>query len=76
MRKTQEYVNNVLFAREGAMTQLAKYGLTLPISQTTPHSWMIKLGCKFDHAKQSYYTDSHERADVVEYRGRHTREKE
>lgn len=74
-RKTQDYINNVLFAREGGMLRLAKYGLALSISQTTAHSWMIKLDCKFECAHQSYSTEEHERADVVEYRGGHTRRK-
>lgn len=72
-RRTQEYINNVLFGREGGMLRLAEYGLTLPICKTTTHAWMIKLGCNFDRAKQSYYSDGHERADVVEHRGEYTR---
>lgn len=50
------------------MLKLAGHGLSLPVSQSTIHSWMIKLGCKYDRARQSYYTDGHERPGVVEYR--------
>lgn len=57
------------------MLRLAKYGLTLPISQTTAYSWMIKLNYKVGRAQQSYYTDGHERAVVVEHRGGYTRRK-
>ena len=71
-RSTQEYISNVLFGREGGIPRLAEYSLALPISKTTTYSWMIKRGCNFDRAKQSYYTDGHERADVVEHRGEYT----
>lgn len=74
-KKTHEYVNGVLLANEGGLLRLAKYGLTLPISSTTVHSWMVKLGCKYERAVQSYYTDGHEREDVVQYRGVYCREK-
>ncbi|CAN0586689.1 unnamed protein product, partial [Laminaria digitata] len=54
---------------------LEKYGLSLPISTSTTHSWMIKLGCTYDRAKQWFYTDAHEREDVVENRGCYIRQK-
>lgn len=57
------------------MLRLAQYGLTLPNSHTTARSWAIKVGCKFDRAKRSYYTDGHGRSDIVEHRGRYFREK-
>lgn len=31
-----------------------------PFKRSTVHSWMIKLGCKYEKATVSYYTDSHE----------------
>ena len=37
---------------------------------------MVKLGCKFECAKQSYCTDGHERDDVIEHRCHNTREKQ
>ena len=70
--KTQKYINNVLFDGKGGMQRLADYGLTLPISKTIVHAWMIKLDCKFDRAQQSYYTDGYERADVIEHREGYT----
>ena len=70
--KTPKYINDVLFVGEGGMQRLADNGLTLPISKTTVNAWMIKLDCKFDRAQQSYYTDGHERADVVEHRKEYT----
>lgn len=48
------------------MQQLAKYGLTLPISLTTTHSWMIKLRCKYDWHQQSFFVDGHQRPDGIE----------
>lgn len=66
-KKTRDYVNTVLLKDEG-FEQLSRYGLNLPISSTTVHSWMIKLDCKYDRVGQSYYTDGHERADVVKNR--------
>ena len=65
VEKVREYINNVLLAREGGNLMLEKYGLSLPISTSTTHSWLIKLGCKYDRAHQSFYTDAHERKDVV-----------
>ena len=75
VEKVREYINNVLLAREGGNLMLKKYGLSLPISTSTTHSWLIKLGCKYDRAHQSFYTDAHERKDVVENRGWYVREK-
>ena len=31
-----------------------------PFSRRTVHRWMTKLGCKYEKATVSYYTDSHE----------------
>lgn len=50
---------------EGGIMKLVSYGLSLPISLSTIHSWMIRLGCKH---KPSYYTDGHERPGLVESR--------
>ena len=65
VKKVCEDITNVLLAREGGNLMLEKYGLSLPISTSTTHSWLIKLGCKYDRAHQSFYTDAHERKDVV-----------
>lgn len=58
-----------LFSKEGGNLKLGKCGLTLPISLSTTHSWMIRLGYKYDRHNQSYYhSDGHERDDdVVSY---------
>lgn len=74
-KKTGDFVTNVLLVREGGLERLDKYGLSLPVSSTTVHSWMVKLGCTYDRAGQSYYTDGHERKDVVEYRKEYVRAK-
>ena len=37
------------------------------ISYSTVWRWMIHLGYKYDINKKSYYTDGHNRVDVVEY---------
>ena len=74
-KKTGDFVNNVLLVNEGGLERLDKYGLSLPVSSTTVHSWMVKLGCTYDRAGQSYYTDGHERKDVVEYRKEYVRAK-
>ncbi|CAM9660150.1 unnamed protein product [Ectocarpus sp. 12 AP-2014] len=37
----------------------------------TTHSWMIALGCKYERATKSFYTDGHEKKDVVVYRGKY-----
>jgi hypothetical protein len=31
-----------------------------PFSRRTVHRWMLKLGCKYEKATVSYYTDTHE----------------
>ena len=31
-----------------------------PFTQRTVHRWMLKLGCKYEKATVSYYTDTHE----------------
>lgn len=35
-----------------------------PFSRRTVYRWMIKLGCKYEKATVSYYTDSHEAEDT------------
>ncbi|CAM9392075.1 unnamed protein product [Hapterophycus canaliculatus] len=64
------FINQKLFADEGGdLARLHSYQVTLPVSLFTAHSWMIKLGCQYERATKSFYTDGHERKDVVEYRG-------
>lgn len=74
-KNTHEYINNAMFAREGGILKLAKYGLSLPISESTVNVWMRKLGCAYDRHRQSHYSDGHERPDVEESRKEYLRRK-
>ncbi|KAF8601597.1 hypothetical protein BDV93DRAFT_445445, partial [Ceratobasidium sp. AG-I] len=47
---------------------LAQLGRTQPIALRTVQKWMSILGFWYGHAILGQYKDSHERADVVEYR--------
>ena len=38
------------------------------VSLNTAHKWMIYLGYEYSETKKMYYTDGHERADVIEDR--------
>lgn len=67
--------HHVIFANEGGIEKLEEYELTFPVSLSTVHSWMIRLGCKYDRHRQSYYTDGHERPDVVESRKKYLKQK-
>ncbi|CAM9791742.1 unnamed protein product, partial [Sphacelaria rigidula] len=60
----RRYINDGFFEGEGGMMKLKRYNLTLPISASTIHSWVTKLGCTYERHSQSYYTDGHERPDV------------
>jgi hypothetical protein len=53
---------------ESGRATLAAHHLGDRISRSTAHRWMRAAGCKYDAAKQSYYNDKHEDADVVAYR--------
>lgn len=68
VKQVQAYINDTLFANDWSRL-LQKHELALPVSLSTTHSWMIKLGCKYERASISFYTDGHERPDVVAYRG-------
>ncbi|CAM9889345.1 unnamed protein product [Sphacelaria rigidula] len=48
------------------MSKLSACGLSHSISMSTVNVWMGQLGCKNEGHTQSYHTDGHERADVVE----------
>ncbi|CAN0317357.1 unnamed protein product, partial [Hapterophycus canaliculatus] len=64
------FINESLFANEGGnLERLLNYQVTLPVSLFTAHSWMVRLGCRYERATKTFYIDGHERADVVEYRG-------
>ncbi|CAN0453430.1 unnamed protein product, partial [Pylaiella littoralis] len=71
VKDVQNYINQWLFANEiGELSRLLSYQVNLPVSMATTHSWMIALGCKYERATKSFYTDGHEKKDVVVYRGK------
>ena len=72
-KTTGEFANNMLLMGGGGLERLDKYGLSLPVSSTTVHSWMVKLYCTYDRAGQSYYTNGHEIKDMVECRKEYVR---
>jgi hypothetical protein len=39
----------------------------LPLTLSTVHTWMLKAGMKYKKAQATYYTDSHEAADGIEF---------
>lgn len=41
--------------------KLAKYGLILPVTETTVKFWIRRLGCTSDRHRQSYKREGHER---------------
>ncbi|CAN0302378.1 unnamed protein product [Ascophyllum nodosum] len=71
VKEVRTYINSTLFENEtGDLSRLlSTYQVTLPVSLSTTHSWMINLGCKYERATKSFYTDGHERPEVVAYRG-------
>ncbi|CAN0197693.1 unnamed protein product, partial [Ectocarpus sp. 4 AP-2014] len=72
VKDVQNYINQWLFANEiGDLSRLLSYQVNLPVSMATTHSWMIALGCKYERATKSFYTDGHEKKDVVVYRGKY-----
>eukprot|EP01043_Picozoa_sp_COSAG02_P043525 COSAG02_NODE_3799_length_6215_cov_11.385710_1_plen_882_part_00 len=50
--------------------RLEKYGVKFPVCRDTVWHWMLRAGaqCTRDGNTQTYYTDNHNRPDVVEYR--------
>ncbi|CAB1114308.1 unnamed protein product [Ectocarpus sp. CCAP 1310/34] len=72
VKDVQNYINQWLFASEiGDLSTLLSYQVNLPVSMSTTHSWMIALGCKYEQATKSFYTDGHEEKVVVVYRGKY-----
>eukprot|EP00733_Pompholyxophrys_punicea_P000148 Pompholyxophrys_punicea_v1_NODE_24_length_5258_cov_21.593175.p3 type:complete len:308 gc:universal NODE_24_length_5258_cov_21.593175:829-1752(+) len=66
--KATKFVNEDLLVKDGLVALLGKYKLSLPIAQSTIHSWMLRAGAVYLPVTKSYYTDRHDQADVVEYR--------
>jgi len=50
--------------------RLEKFGISFPIDRDVVYGWMQKAGatCERDGDKKTYYTDGHNREDVVDYR--------
>ncbi|CAN0077014.1 unnamed protein product [Scytosiphon promiscuus] len=72
----REYINKELFADEMKdASRLPLYQVNIPVSLSTTHQWMIRLGCKYERATKSYYTDTHEKEEVVKYRGQYVTQK-
>lgn len=42
-----------------------KHGLDAPVSRTAIHTWIKRADCRFDKAKQSYYTNGHYKREVI-----------
>jgi hypothetical protein len=71
------YVNQELLAGDNAATVehfREDNKLNLPVSLSCVHSWMLRVGCSYDAFKKTYYTDNHDRPDVVEDRVRYGEE--
>lgn len=68
--KIQQAVAGVDEASQTLKATLEKHGINVQMgpSRDTAHLWMIKSGCKWTKAKVCYYTDNHNREDVVKYR--------
>lgn len=66
IKSTQEYINNELFADEEGLARLKHHGLSLPISSSTVHTWMTKLGCRFDRVKNAFYVGAQETSEARE----------
>jgi len=68
------FINNGLFHNKGGNMEdgmkelLDDYHVHLPISATTALNWMHRFGMCYQRTKQTYYTDNHDRPDVVTYR--------
>ena len=43
---------------------------------STCHLWMLAAGCKYCENVKHYFTDNHNRADVIEYRDKYNEERE
>lgn len=66
--EAREFVNNTLLGwGVRGVLKLQKYHLSLPISESTTHACMLRLGCKWSRGTQSFYIDAHERPGVVDY---------
>ncbi|CAB1120843.1 unnamed protein product [Ectocarpus sp. CCAP 1310/34] len=59
-----KYINGPLLQDDKEdLSRLHAYQVNLPVSMSTTHPWMIRLGCKYERATKSFYTDSHEKKE-------------
>lgn len=65
--KTQDFIH-VLLAPEGGVRRMVKHWLTMPISSTIVYPLVIKLGCKWEPATLSLFTDGHKRSGALQAR--------
>lgn len=67
--KVMDYINKTLLTEEHTSMGDAKmrdaYGIVKPVSRGLVHSWMRRADCQFDRATQTYYTDGHNKPEVV-----------
>lgn len=67
--KVVEFINDKLLTKAYTSMDDAKmkdvYGIVKPVSRGLVHSWMQKMDCVFDRATQTYYTDGHNKPEVI-----------
>ncbi|CAN0554353.1 unnamed protein product, partial [Ectocarpus sp. 12 AP-2014] len=67
--KVVDYINNILLTKAhtnmGAAKMKDVYGISTPVSRGLVHSWMKMADCQFDRATQTYYTDGHNKPEVI-----------
>ena len=70
---TSKFVNSIILERANADETLKKElnlrGINWEkgISVSTCHLWMLAAGCKYCEKVKHYFTNNHNRADVIEY---------
>eukprot|EP00733_Pompholyxophrys_punicea_P000119 Pompholyxophrys_punicea_v1_NODE_18_length_5920_cov_44.741176.p1 type:complete len:649 gc:universal NODE_18_length_5920_cov_44.741176:695-2641(+) len=72
--KACNFLNLELLPNEGLTVLLNRYKITLPIAPSTAHAWLLRAGARYESISKSYYTDGHEKKDVVEDRRRYLNE--
>lgn len=76
VREVNDYINGFLFANEvGDLSRLLSYQVKMPVSMPTTLAWMKCLGCKHERHTKTYYTDTHEKEEVVKDRGEYIEKK-
>ena len=73
VERVYKYVNEQLLAGDEHNIYFSKHNIKRPISMSTIHAWMGRLGCTYEHHHKTYYTDGHNRPDVVADRVAYTK---